>query len=137
MALTDSLISYWKLDEASGSRADSHGADTLAETGSVGSGTGIISSAASFGNNSANYLGHASNTDLQTGDVDFTWAGWVKFTDLSSTHVVLTKDNGGVADNPEYALYGNSSGQLTFRRGMVRHPLGGDVVSRRRLARQH
>lgn len=46
MAVIDNLVSYYKLDEASGNRADSHGANTLTDNNTVGSGTGKINSAA-------------------------------------------------------------------------------------------
>ena len=35
MALTDNLVSYWKLDESSGNAADSVGSNTLTNTGTA------------------------------------------------------------------------------------------------------
>lgn len=46
--LTTNLISYWKLDEASGNAADSIGSNTLTNTGTMTYGTGIINNGASI-----------------------------------------------------------------------------------------
>ncbi len=48
MALTDNIVSYWKLDEASGTRADSVGSNTLADNNTVLSAAGKINNAADF-----------------------------------------------------------------------------------------
>lgn len=43
MAIIDSLVSYWKMDEASGAALDAHGSNTLGEnSGTIGSATGKI-----------------------------------------------------------------------------------------------
>lgn len=55
MALTDGLLAYWRLDEASGTRYDSHGTNDLSATGAVGSAAGKLGPAADFGG-SAQYL---------------------------------------------------------------------------------
>ena len=47
MALTDNLVSYWKLDEASGDAADSVGSNTLTNTGVVYA-TGKLNNGADF-----------------------------------------------------------------------------------------
>jgi Concanavalin A-like lectin/glucanases superfamily len=54
--LSTSLVSYWKLDETSGTRADSHGSNTLADPSSTGYSTGKLSNAASFSAASSDYL---------------------------------------------------------------------------------
>ena len=46
MALTDNLVAYWRLDEASGTRADQIGGFTLTDNNTVGSATGNISALA-------------------------------------------------------------------------------------------
>lgn len=47
MALTDNLVAWWRLDEASGSRADSSGNGfTLTDNNTVGSATGLVSALA-------------------------------------------------------------------------------------------
>jgi len=95
MALTDSLISYWKLDEASGNALDAHGANTLTDNNSVGTAVGKIGNARDFELDSAQYFSRADNADLSTGDIDFTFAFWAKPETLAVTGNVIAKDNLG------------------------------------------
>jgi len=96
--LLDTLISYWKLDEASGAaRNDSHGTNHLAETaGSPGSFAAVINNGAySNGAGGAPYLSKASNASLQvTGD--FTFSLWVRLDDPAGNRVILSKNNAAV-----------------------------------------
>ena len=109
MALIDSLISYWPLDEASGDRADSHGSNTLTDLVSTGSGTGKINNAADFEADSANFLYHADNASLSTGDIDFSGSVWVKFESLPTALVpIVVKHDGSTVAGSEWALYWES-----------------------------
>ncbi len=114
MALTDSLISYWKLDEASGSRADSHGSNTLTDNLSVGSGTGLVyGTVADFEIDTQNWLSRADNSDLSGGvGKSFTVAAWVKFESLGQNIGVLGKGLNG--SGFEYMLFFNN-GTERFR----------------------
>ena len=80
MALTDDLVSYWKLDETSGTRADSHGSNDLTDNNTVGYGTGKISNGADFeqGNGDESLsIADASQSGLDiTGDMSFSM--WIK-----------------------------------------------------------
>jgi hypothetical protein len=84
-----SLVSWWKLDEASGTRADSHGNNTLTEDAAgVGSATGLINTAAlvdrdlSTNDGELFRLGPTSGGSPLTthgcggGDRDFTFSIW-------------------------------------------------------------
>ncbi len=103
MSLLTSLISYWKLDEASGSRADAHGSNTLTDNNTVGSATGKIGDAADFELSNSEYLSHASNSDLETGDIDWTFAAWVNADSLSAGfQTILSKDATAAR---EYLIY--------------------------------
>ncbi len=79
MALVDNLVSYWPLDEASGTRADSHGSNDLADNNTVLSATGKISDAADFELANSEYL---NITDASQSGLDFTsdfsFSCWVK-----------------------------------------------------------
>lgn len=102
--LLTSLVSYWKLDEASGTRADSHGANSLTSNNSVSSTTGKIGNAADFVPASSQSLSRASNSDLQGGNFDFTFAGWAKFDDYavsSGFPMAFAKTSGAI----EYELF--------------------------------
>jgi hypothetical protein len=75
--LTTSLVSYWNLDEASGTRVDSFDANDLTDNNTVTQATGKVGNAAQFTRANSEYLSHADNASLSTGDIDFTIACWV------------------------------------------------------------
>ena len=111
MALTDDLISYWKLDEASGNALDAHGSNDLTDTNAVGSAAGKINNARDFESGSTQYFTKADNADLSTGDIDFTLSCWVNAESLG-TRTILGKFVGGAF---EYRIGFNASGLLTWR----------------------
>lgn len=74
--LTD-LVSYWKLDEESGTRNDSHGTNHLTDNNTVLFAAGKQGNAAVFVRANAEYLDIADNASLSTGNVDFSLAAWV------------------------------------------------------------
>lgn len=91
MSLLTSLISYYKLDEASGDATDSNGSNTLTDNNSVGTSTGKINGARSFVRTSSKYLAHTDNASLSFGDEDFTVAGWANRSSSGNTLVVIGK----------------------------------------------
>lgn len=104
MALTDSLIAAWELDEASGNRSDSHSNGlTLTDNGTVGAATGLVyGNAASFASASTEYLSRASESLLQMGDIDFTIEAWVYPTDVTTNRQIVSKDD--ETNGREYTL---------------------------------
>jgi hypothetical protein len=93
------LVSYWKLDEASGTRADSHGAFALVPTGTVGSTAGKLSNAANF--TGAGVLSVPTAAALQTGDLDFAVALWVRLASKAADQQFVGKTSTG---SDEYAV---------------------------------
>lgn len=89
MSLLTNLISYWALNEASGTRFDSHASNDLTDNGSVGSSTGKINSAAEF--NGSNFLSCADNADLSWGSNQKTLSFWFKANSLTSNHFIVSK----------------------------------------------
>jgi len=74
------LAAYWQLGEASGTRADSHtNGENLTDNATVtqADGVGAGQKAAQFTLLNSEYLSHADDDVLDTGDIDFTIAGWV------------------------------------------------------------
>jgi hypothetical protein len=59
--LTD-LVSYWKLDEGSGTRIDSAGPNNLSDNNTVGSATGVVGNAASFVAGNSEYFSLSPGT---------------------------------------------------------------------------
>jgi len=104
VSLLTSLISYWKLDEASGTRVDSHGTNDLTDNGSVASTSGVIGNAADFDSDS---LSHANNSDLQTGDIDFSISFWFQVKAHGFYCYLLSKESGS---EREYGLYFDGNG---------------------------
>jgi hypothetical protein len=79
------LLSYWKMDEASGTREDIHGANDLAQfgTGGVGSASGKIENAADFERGDTDYLSISSA--VGTSDSDFSYSFWINFESLPTS----------------------------------------------------
>lgn len=115
MALTDNLVSYWKLDEASGTRADSQSTNDLTErTGSsVGSTTGKINSAGVFVRSEADGLEHADNAELSVGDIDFTVAIWIKPGNILNRQNIWAKADG--SSGGYFLLYDETASRFKFQ----------------------
>jgi Concanavalin A-like lectin/glucanases superfamily len=114
MSLTTSMVSYWQLEEASGTRVDSFGSNNLTDHNGTGQAAGIIGNAASFTAASTQYLSKTSNSSLQLGGTDFTIMAWVRITDKSTTRAFLSKWNLDIS-SVEYILeYDQSVDQFLF-----------------------
>lgn len=89
---TTNLVSYWSLDEASGTRVDSHGSNNLNDNNTVGSATGIIGNGADFESSNSEYLdiSDASQSGLDlTGD--FAVSFWIRPESISGDHWIVAK----------------------------------------------
>lgn len=111
MALTDNLLSYWKLEESSGTRNDEVGSNDLTDSASsVGSATGIVNNGAEFVRASNEFLGiaHASQSpDLSISGAsgDITIASWVKLASKPATAMSVVAKYGFANGNREYYLW--------------------------------
>lgn len=126
---TTNLISWWALEETSGTRVDSHGSNDLTDVNTVGSAAGKVSTAASLTRANQERLTHADNSDLSVGSVDFTLGAWVNATSFSgsSFSAIVTK---WPSSYTEYALYVNTSSVIVFRPGSLGvSDLTGDTLS--------
>jgi phosphodiesterase/alkaline phosphatase D-like protein len=115
-SITNNLQSYWKLDEASGTRFDSIGSNNLSEfgTGGVGQAVGKLGNAALFVSANSQYLSIGDNASLRSGsNVSFTISAWVYLTSKSAAvdMIMAKEDSTGVG---EYGLY-YSSGSDRFK----------------------
>lgn len=90
-ALTTNLISFWELEEASGTRNDAHSTNHLTDNASVGSAVGKVGTAADLESGSFQYLSRADNAALSTGDIDFSVAAWIKIESLGSYMAIAAK----------------------------------------------
>ena len=108
MALTDSLISYWKLDEASGTRVDSHtGGNDLTDNNTVTQAAGKIGNSAQFTNANSESLTRVDNASLSVGNIDFTWAGWFYLDSKTTYRIGFCKYQTPLLGNAdfEYRIY--------------------------------
>lgn len=78
MALTDNLVSYWKLDEASGNAADSVGSNTMTNNGTTGYTSCLINNGIDLGTaNTTKYFKRTDSLGLTQGG-NRTFSCWMK-----------------------------------------------------------
>ena len=101
------------MDETSGSRADSKGSNNLTDNNTVTYAPGRLANAGQFASANNKYLSSVDNSDLSTGDIDFTLAAWVNL-DTTDYNPIVTKATSGT--NREYRLTYNilSNSRFTF-----------------------
>jgi hypothetical protein len=109
--LLQGLSSYWSLGEASGNRADSKGSNTLTSNNGVTSTTGKVGNAASFAMASTQYLSAAHASSLSPGNTSYTYAGWFRFTTISSVQRLVSKSG---TSKREYEFYLNADNKVYF-----------------------
>lgn len=106
MALKDNLISYWSMDEASGQiRIDSHGANDLANNGTVGVGTGINNNGATSWSES-NFLSVADDNNMDATGA-FSISLWIKSSAWTANSMAIM---GKEATGNGWVLYLQSNG---------------------------
>lgn len=110
--LLDGLVAYWKLDEASGNRLDSVGANHLAPTGSPGNALGKVGNALALASASSQSVGVASNAVVQAGDIDFSFSVWIWLTTKAASQAILCKRSGAAYEYDLY--YGVGTDRLRF-----------------------
>lgn len=97
------LISWWKLEEASGQRSDSFGTNHLTDNNTVTQAAGKVGNAAQFTAANSEYLNIADNAALSVGDIDFTIACGAYLDSVGSDRAFFQKV-GNPANDREYAL---------------------------------
>jgi hypothetical protein len=127
MALTDSLISFWELEEASGTRVDSvvTSGNDLADNNTVTQAAGKVGNAAQFTAANSEYLSRADNASLSTGNIDFTFALWVNLASNAAAQAFIDKSDNATW---EYEIFFSvAANRLAF---YVENALsGGDTVT--------
>lgn len=102
MALTDNLISYWKLDESSGNAADSKGSNTLTNNNTVPFVAAKLNNGADFESTSSHYFdiadGSQSGLDI-SGDISV--AFWIK-SETNDGVSMLSKYSSGATNQRAY-----------------------------------
>jgi hypothetical protein len=110
------VAAAWNVNEASGSRSDQVGSETLTDNNTVSSSVGMFGNAASFTAANNEYLSRASDSVLQTGDIDFMVRLWVKPTaaGLTGNPILVSKDSVG---SREYTVDLNSGAPRIYING--------------------
>lgn len=102
MVLSDNLVAYYPLNEASGDAIDAVAGLNLADQNTVGSGTGIVEATArDFELSNSEYFSVADNATLSMGNIDFTICAWLKFESKGANAVMIIK---GTSSEGEYVL---------------------------------
>lgn len=96
MALTDSLVFAFELDEASGDAVDAHGGSgnnlTVHGTGGIGTANG----GRDFELGDLDYFDHADSAAFSGGDIDITHEVWVNLESFASgDYVIFGKEDSG------------------------------------------
>ena len=92
MAIIDNLVSYWKLDEASGDAIDAHGDNDGTTTGVTYSDTGIINTGLGFGGD-GDRITISDVAELRPGTGAWSISLWFKAADASQASVLYGKWN--------------------------------------------
>ncbi len=119
MALTDNLVAYWKLDEASGNAADATGNGfTLTNTNTVGFAAALINNGADYGTANTNKYLRLSN-DLGITGGDITISTWVKMrTEIATGNQTIAIQGDAGTDVNYFIAYEYNAGtrRLAFNR---------------------
>ena len=122
--LPTSLVAYYELEEASGSRADSKGSNTLTDNNTVTSATGKQGDAAVMVIANSEYL--STTTMWHTAKVSVSYSVWVKFTSTSVTEqTILTVGRGtsAVGADRGHSLILNGQGKTDGTVSILDHAI--------------
>lgn len=112
--LTD-LVSWWGLDETTGTRADAHGANDLTPANAPSFSAGKHGNAVDLESTSLQYLDEGgTSTDLQGADTDFSLVVWANAESLPSTFPTIVSCAADSSTLDYSLLYNHLSGRLEF-----------------------
>lgn len=132
-SLYNGLIEFWPLHEPSGNRFGLVKNTELTDVNTCTQEEGRVFYAARFTSANSERMGIVTNSDVECGDIDFTWAAWVYFTTVAATQTFISK-YGSTTASREYAMYFDQSvNRLKFsvytsggtERAAVANTLGG------------
>lgn len=115
MALTDQLVAYWKLDEASGNAADSVGSVTLTNTNTVTYGAGKINNGADTGSGSTTkYLANTTTCPLTGAQIaaGFTMNIWLNLYNVTADKSLFFINNSDGLNRRQANIRFNNTGDL-------------------------
>jgi hypothetical protein len=107
--LLQSLVGYWKMDEVSGTRVDSHtNGNDLTDNNTVTSSAGKIGLAATFTPANSESLSRADNTSLRGSTTEMSAACWITPNDINGAlyFTIIGKNTSGAAYSWRFAHAG-------------------------------
>jgi len=118
--LLEGLVSWWGLEEASGTRIDSVTAtgNDLTDNNTVGQGVGIIGKAADFVAANSEFLDRAAGHGLQGGARDFTFQYWVNVASWAGGLTMAAVATTQTATDTDWIMQPNGSGRQDFSVGV-------------------
>jgi len=127
--LLTNLISYWKLDEASGNAVDSQGSNTLTNFNTVDFNAGKINNGADFGSANTNkYLEVSNNLGIDGGVISMNL--WVNITTIPTSgnvaHLIVQGNN--VSKTINFMRYFNDGGTLKIQFSRGKNDVGDQLV---------
>ncbi len=110
---TRDLAAWWELNEESGNRSDSHGANTLTDNNTVLFQAGKVGNAADFEDTTEESLSVADNAALSMGDIDVAFVTWIKM-ETDKTHYIFSKYVVGGDEREYYLRYNTTTNVFEF-----------------------
>lgn len=96
---TTGLVSWWSLDEASGTRSDSHGSNHLSPVATPGNATGKVGSGVDLESSSNQYLTIAAAAQTGLGSAgSFSFGAWYKKESSGASYFIASKRDAGAAE---------------------------------------
>jgi hypothetical protein len=108
--LLTGLVSYWKLDEASGNAVDAVSSQTLTAVNSPGSTAGRIGTCRSFNFANSRRFTRTKTPELAVGDFDFTIQAWVQVVSNPGANNSIVARWTTSGNNRAFALLTSSTG---------------------------
>jgi hypothetical protein len=107
------LVSFWKLEEASGTRFDSQGSNDLTDNNTVTQAGGKIGNAAHFDDDNSESLS-SNSSDFDTVSSSFTLSGWFNFDNIDEDQYLYSRYLGADTGNSWFVRYNNGNDKLEF-----------------------
>lgn len=114
MALSDNLLSYYKLDESSGNASDSVGSNTLTNVGTATYSSAKINNGVDL-NGSSQYLNGGNVLNLTTGA--WTFSAWIKVTTTGSYEFIGGRSESGFSSDWYMRVTNTNKAEIEFRNG--------------------
>lgn len=111
--LTTNLVAYFKMEDATENYV-ADGTLDMTNNGGVTFPAGKVNNGGQFTATSTQYLSHTDNATFSMGDIDCSFAAWVKLDSLGTTRSIVYKLTNAAGFPREYGLEYNSGGLFSF-----------------------